>query len=456
MAIPADENVGLRAHRPPKLFQISRRPDRYNMSDLEPSATGKGAMTGNEPMLPPEEGVRGWLCVLGAFMCLFCSFGFLAAIGVFQTTYQATILKDYSASDIAWIFAVQLALMWAPGPLFGRLIDTYGPGPVLYPSAILCVFALCMTSLADQYYQIFLAQGLAFGIGSGGVFTASFVCVGQWFVRRRGLAIGVSSTGSSLGGVVFPVFLDRLMASVGFAGALRYTALLIGVCLALSCFMVRARQPRRKWDPEAKWFDMTLFGQKQFAFYAVGSFFVMFGLWAPFDFISSMAANAGFSPNLAFYLISIINATSVPGRILPPHMGDRIGHFNVLTVCAFLTGASILALWLPFNYHPSHAGIIVFALVYGFVSGAVVSLLMPCVAKAGTLETLGQRFGTFQMVIAVSCLTGLPIMGAILNRQHDADYSGLQIFAGCSCLLGSGFLAASTYLLAKLRGTWKV
>lgn len=61
----------------------------------------------------------------------------------------------------------------------------------------------------------------------------------------------------------------------------------------------------------------------------------------------------------------------------------------------------MLCLWLPFNFHASHAGIIIFSLVYGFVSGAVVSLLMPCVAKSGSLETLGQRFGTFQLVISV-------------------------------------------------------
>lgn len=71
-------------------------------------------------------------------------------------------------------------------------------------------------------------------------------------------------------------------------------------------------------------------------------------------------------------------------------------------MCCFCTGASIVALWLPFNYHPSQAGIIVFALVYGFVSGAFVSLLLPCAAKLGSLETLGQRFGTFQPVIGLA------------------------------------------------------
>jgi MFS family permease len=196
-------------------------------------------------------------------------------IGVFQITYQETYLHDYSPSDIAWIFAVQLFLMWAPGPLYGRLIDTYGPARVLYPCSFLCVLALCMTSLADQYYEIFLAQGLCFGIGSGGVFTAAMVCVGQWFIRRRGLATGIASCGSSLGGVIFPIFLNRMRQLVGFYGAVRYTALFIGILLVLSCFLIRARLPRKKWDHEAKWFDMNLFLQKQFACYTLGSYLVM-------------------------------------------------------------------------------------------------------------------------------------------------------------------------------------
>jgi len=47
-------------------------------------------------------------------------------------------------------------------------------------------------------------------------------------------------------------------------------------------------------------------------------------------------------------------------------------------------------------------------------------------------------------------------MGAILNSQGDANFMGLQLFSGLSCLLGAGFLAVSTYFQAELRKTWKV
>lgn len=79
-----------------------------------------------------------------------------------------------------------------------------------------------------------------------------------------------------------------------------------------------------------------------------------------------------------------------------------MGYFNVIVASAFFSCITILCLWLPFDYHSSNAGLIIFAACYGFFSGAFVSIMMPCCAKSGSLENLGSQIGTYQGVIAIS------------------------------------------------------
>ena len=163
-----------------------------------------------------------------------------------------------------------------------------------------------MLSLSTEYYQILLSQGIGFGLGAGGIFTTCFVVAGQWFVKQRGLAVGIVSCGSSLGGVILPFLVNRVIEDVGFAGAMRYIALFEGLLLLVACVLVKARLPRKKWNSNLKWFDAKLLTDKSFGLYTLGAYLVMWELWAPFDFISTFAASAGFAPALSIYLIAII------------------------------------------------------------------------------------------------------------------------------------------------------
>jgi predicted MFS family arabinose efflux permease len=89
--------------------------------------------------------------------------------------------------------------------------------------------------------------------------------------------------------VIFPFFLQLVMEDVGFPGMVRYTALFIGIALVGAFFLLTARLPPKKWNSDMTWFDFKLFKNRGFAFYVLGSYFVMWGLWAPFDFLPSMA-----------------------------------------------------------------------------------------------------------------------------------------------------------------------
>lgn len=96
------------------------------------------------------------------------------------------------------------------------------------------------------------------------------------------------------------------MEDVGFESMVRYTALFVGITLVGACVLITARVPPKKWDSNMKWVDVMLFKDRGFAFYVLGSYFVMWGLWAPFDFLPSMAILSGTSDSFALYLISIV------------------------------------------------------------------------------------------------------------------------------------------------------
>lgn len=59
----------------------------------------------------PDGGVEAWLVVFGGWCALFCTFGLINCVGVFQQYYLAHPLSDYSSSDVSWITSVQIFFM---------------------------------------------------------------------------------------------------------------------------------------------------------------------------------------------------------------------------------------------------------------------------------------------------------------------------------------------------------
>jgi MFS family permease len=131
------------------------------------------------------------------------------------------------------------------------------------------------------------------------------------------------------------------------------------------------------------------------------------------------------------------------GRIIPAYLGDKYGVFNVMILNTALCGIFVLAVWLPSH---SNATIIVFSILYGFVSGCTFSIIPAMVASISDIRKLGARTGTLYAMSAVGALIGSPIGGAIVNRQ-GGGFSGLATFSGVALLIGLAFAAASRQAL---------
>ena len=89
---------------------------------------------------------------------------------MFQDYYEATILKEYSASTVSWIPSLQIFFMMALGPVIGLIYDKYGPRWLIIGGTFLHVFGLMMTSISTEYYQILLSQGVCSAIGVSAIF----------------------------------------------------------------------------------------------------------------------------------------------------------------------------------------------------------------------------------------------------------------------------------------------
>jgi MFS family permease len=74
---------------------------------------------------------------------------------------------------------------------------------------------------ATKYWEIFLGQGIACGLAAGIAFIPAASSVSHWFRRRRATALGVLATGSSIGGIVYPVMINHLFPKIGFVWTVR-------------------------------------------------------------------------------------------------------------------------------------------------------------------------------------------------------------------------------------------
>jgi MFS family permease len=238
-------------------------------------------------------------------------------------------------------------------------------------------------------------------------------------------------TGSSIGGVIFPIMVTRLIASLGFPWAMRCCAFLILLLLIIANLTVRPfYKPARHAIRLAQFIQP--YKELDFVLIVIGFLFYTFGYFIPFNYLTVNALEAGVEPYLVQYLIPILNSTSLFGRLSAGIAGDRLGVYEVFIAVAYVTSILILALWIPAT---TTAIIIAFAALFGFFSGAYVSLISPLIVQASPLPEIGLRSGLVFLVGAIPTLTGNPIGGALLATPHG--WLGPKLFSGLMCIVGA-------------------
>jgi MFS family permease len=304
----------------------------------------------------------------------------------------------------------------------------------------LSVFGIMMTSLATQYWQIFLAQGFCVGLGGGCLFLPSVALVATYFTTKRALAIGIAAAGGSIGSVIYPIVFHRLQPRIGFPWAMRVLGFICLGTLVISILAMKTRLPPKT---SRAMLDLPAFKNAPFVLFSIGLFLAFAGLYVPIFYIIIYAErHIHISTDLSFYLLAVLNGASVFGRIIPGLVADRFGALETVIICTIAT-AVLAYVEIVIN---SLAGLIVFSILYGFVSGAVVSLPSAIVASlVPNMQLLGTWMGMSFCFAAVGILIGNPVAGTIIHVSQNEFTSG-WIFSGSLILTAGALFSITKYI----------
>ncbi|KAF2097857.1 MFS general substrate transporter [Rhizodiscina lignyota] len=376
-------------------------------SDIDPSTQ------------PPDGGLNAWLKVFGCFLIYSNIWGFTLTFGAFQTYYQHTFLSSSSPSAISWIGTIQSWLLIIIGVLSGPLFDLGWYRPMLILGNFLVVFGIFMLSLANNYWQVFLSQGVCMGLGAGLLYVPSLALIGLSFSRKRALAQGITTSGIAVGGVAYIIAFDRISSSIDFGWAVR-TMGFIALGIALIAFpsllygtgsLAKARTARKLFDP-------TALRDPIFLLFSCCTFMTFLGYIVPYFYIPSFAQDAlGISASFALYILIMGVAASFFGRLAVGIIAHHLG--PIFT-------------WLVF---------------WGFCSGGLVTLPAAVFPRlCPDLRRLGTRMGMSWGMSSFASLTGSPIAGALLQSQGGTaqlartGFLHPQLWSGCTLLAGAGLI----------------
>jgi len=196
-------------------------------------------------------------------------------------------------------------------------------------------------------------------------------------------------------------------------------------------------------------YDLAAFKAKPYLLFCFGTFFGFMGIYVTFFYIQLFALErTDVNANLASYLLSIINASSTIGRVIPNFFADKTGPLNIQIPFAFIL--SILCFgWIGIK---GTAGTIMFCLLYGFFCGSFVSLPgVTIMSLSPDLSTIGIQLGMSFTIAGFGILVGEPIAGAILRGK--GGWIGLQVW--CAILLAISGLLSLAARISKVGMRWK-
>lgn len=358
----------------------------------------------------------GWNVVGAAFTALFVVYSIQFSFG----TFVDDIVEDtgWSETRLQLIFAVYIFTYSSLSAVTGALTDRVGPRRVVAVGSVLLTAGYIIWATAPNLWIAFLGLGVVAPLGMSASWVPCNATVVRWFVERRGTALAIATSGTSMANIIAPPVAATLVKAYGWRTALASFALTGGAAMLLSSLWFRRDPESTGQFPDGKDgpptpLDQTLIsstdGLTAKAASRTRTYWLILGMYAltfvvvfvPFVHSNQFAIDLGIDEITAATVISSIGVGGLAGRLLVGPISDRLGRKRLvvaafaLETLAFFGIAASNGLTL---LYPS-------AVVFGFSYGATVTMLPALVGDyfgrehAGAI--VGRIFGTAGSLAAI-------------------------------------------------------
>lgn len=379
-----------------------------------------------------QPGFPGWRVVAGAVIGLAFSPGPLVfgALGLFVPHIQAgfgwnrgQILLSLTLFNIAAVIAA---------PFTGRLIDSRGVRVVLFPSLIVLGLGFSAAAYATSSLTMLYAVAFIWGGLTVGTQSISYTkLIGGWFLRHRGLAVGIAAAGLGAGYTIVPLIAAQALAHMAWQTAFAALGLLVLAPLVINLFVARPNPDAvvaRAAD------GLTLqeaIRTREFAIMAGSILIASAALTGVVPHISLLALDNGLAPGRAAVAASVYGLSTVFGRVLVGWLADRL---FVPRVAAFFFGLSLVGFALA-GLYGAHAGLpllVFLALVIGLGFGAESDVIALLIVRYFGLRSFGAIYGWLLSAFLIGASAGAPLFG--FGHDHFGSYGIPMIIASVGML----------------------
>ncbi|XP_052766607.1 monocarboxylate transporter 4-like [Mya arenaria] len=162
------------------------------------------------------DGGWGWMIVFGAFLVHALMGGFERSNGVFYLQFKEKFNR--SATETAWLLSIFSTLRLAMGPVASALCNKFSCRFVVILGSAICTLGVLISAFMPDLPYLYLTYGVLGGVGRSFTYTPSLIIVGYYFNKKRGLAVGLATSGVGIGCFVFPPVVEIMFNHYGFEG----------------------------------------------------------------------------------------------------------------------------------------------------------------------------------------------------------------------------------------------